>query len=115
MGQSNQEKIEKLEGKKQQIQEQIRQEKRTVSREEKKRQDRRKILLGAYCFSYLEQEKSVPAIKGEEDLRKKMDGFLKRDGDRKLFGLEPLPKSNDSQSKKQRKKKDEDEGEEIDF
>lgn len=108
-----QNKIERLEAKKQQIEEQIREEKKKANREEKKRQDRRKILLGAYCFSWLEQDKSVPAIKGEEDLRKKMDGFLKRDGDRKLFGLEPLPKSNDSQSKKQRKRKNEGEG--IDF
>ena len=115
MGQSNQEKIEKLEAKKQQIQEQIREEKRKASREEKKRLDRRKILLGAYCFSCLEQGRSVPTIKGEEDLRKKMDGFLKRDGDRRLFGLEPLPKSAHSQSKKQGKKKDEDEDEEMDF
>ncbi|QDZ41700.1 mobilization protein (plasmid) [Euhalothece natronophila Z-M001] len=101
MSGSYQKKIEKLEARKRQIQEQIRQEKRKASREEKKRQDRWKILVGAYCLSCLEQEGSVPTINGEEDLRKKMDEFLTRDSDRKLFGLEPLPKSDDSQSKKQ--------------
>lgn len=97
---THQEKIEQLEAKKKQIQEQIRAEKRKANREEKKREDRRKILVGAYCLSLLSQGKSVPEITDEKGLRQRMDKFLEREGDRGLFGLPPKPKSDLSQSKK---------------
>ena len=53
---------------------------------EKKRDTRRKILLGAYV---LEQAKSNGSV---AELYRKMDGFLKRNSDRVLFDLKPLDK-----------------------
>ena len=52
---------------------------------ERKQDVRRKILVGAY---YLDE-----AIKNNkmDEIKAFMDKYLKRDFDRELFGLEPLP------------------------
>jgi hypothetical protein len=56
---------------------------------ERKKETRRKILVGAY---FLEQ-----AVKDNQmqDIMQKMDGFLSRSSDRKLFDLPELPKKAD--------------------
>jgi hypothetical protein len=53
---------------------------------ERKQDVRKKILIGAY---YLDQAEKNNAM---SELKSIMNGFLKRDFDRELFGLEPLPK-----------------------
>lgn len=51
---------------------------------ERKKDARRKILVGSY---YLEQAEKKEKM---DDLKKRMDEFLKRESDRALFDLEPL-------------------------
>lgn len=51
---------------------------------ERKRNTRRKILIGAYFIEKANEEGSLDA------LYQQMDGFLKRNSDRELFGLDPL-------------------------
>lgn len=53
---------------------------------ERKKDVRRKILLGSYYLEQAEQNNTMDEIKSF------MDKYLKRDFDRELFGLEPLPK-----------------------
>lgn len=52
---------------------------------EKKHDTRRKILLGAYFLEEATKTGKVAELFG------KMDGFLKRNSDRVLFDLPPLP------------------------
>lgn len=52
---------------------------------ERKNDVRKKILIGAYYLDQAEKNNSLNEIK------KLMDKFLKRDFDRELFGLEPIP------------------------
>lgn len=54
---------------------------------ERKRDARRKILVGAY---YLEQAEKNNTM---DDIKKLMDGFLKRDSDRYLFDLPNFKKN----------------------
>lgn len=77
-------KIESLEKKLEQIKAQLTTEKARAKTQERKDDTRRKILLGAYLL-----EKEAMA-----ELTKKMDGFLKKPADRKLFGLAPLKTEN---------------------
>jgi len=53
---------------------------------ERKKDVRRKILVGAYYLDQAEKNSSMAEIKNL------MDKFLKRDFDRELFELDPLPK-----------------------
>lgn len=92
-----QKKINDLERRKKQIQDQIRKEKKKVSQEKRKIENRRKVLVGAYCLDLLNQGHSIPAINSEEELKQKMDSFLSRDSDRKVFDLAPKPNSDHSQ------------------
>lgn len=108
-----QDKIQKLEEQKQKIQEQIKEEKKKQREQERKQDTRRKILIGAYCLSLLNDEKDVQ-IKNKMELRKKMDHFLTKDSDRKLFNLKPLspsksskPKSSESDQNNQNQKQGE--------
>jgi len=100
MSEKRQTKIERLQERKKQIQHQIQQEKNKESRKRKKEEDRRKILVGAYCLDLLSKGESVPEMTSKRELQKLMDEFLEREGDRALFGLLPKPKSDSSQSKK---------------
>lgn len=52
---------------------------------ERKQDTRRKILIGAYYLD--EARKNDDGLAG---LKEKLDGYLKRDSDRGLFGLPPL-------------------------
>ena len=76
--------IEKLEKQKQVIENRIQQAKNRYQSTEKKRDTRRKILLGAYFLEKFRQEGSLDSIKPE------LDKFLKRNSDRVLFDLPPL-------------------------
>lgn len=51
---------------------------------ERKRDTRRKILIGAYFIDKATEEDSL------DTLFKQLDGYLKRNSDRELFHLEPL-------------------------
>ena len=51
---------------------------------ERKRDTRRKVLVGAYGL-----EKAASTENGMTELIKKLDGYLTRDADRALFGLSP--------------------------
>jgi hypothetical protein len=61
---------------------------------ERKRDVRRKILVGAYYLDWAEKNNSMDKVKGF------MDEYLKRDLDRELFGLEPLAKEDKLKTKK---------------
>jgi len=54
---------------------------------ERKRETRRKILIGAYYLDKVRQENRW------EEIATKMDGYLKRDSDRALFELASLTKA----------------------
>ena len=59
---------------------------------ERKQDTRRKILIGAY---YLDEARKNNDGNGNGHdglaaLKAKLDGYLKRDSDRKLFGLSPM-------------------------
>ena len=50
----------------------------------RKQDTQRKILVGAYYLDYAREENKM------EDLKNSMDTYLKRNSDRKLFGLPPI-------------------------
>ena len=79
-------KLDELLKKREQLNAQIAKERNKVSSQQRKEDTRRKILLGALMMEMMK--------KGELDEKKimnKLDGFLTKDIDRKLFGL---PKKN---------------------
>ena len=59
-----------------------------ISARERKRRTRRLILIGSYMEHVTQTDPDRKAR-----LMKGLDGFLERDRDRELFGLEPLPES----------------------
>ncbi len=75
-------KLDDLLKKREQLNAQIQRERNKHSQQKRKEDTRRKILLGALMMEMMK--------KGELDekkIRKKLDGFLSKDGDRKLFDL----------------------------
>lgn len=78
--------LAKLEERRKQIDAQIQQIKAREQQQERKRDTRRKVLIGA---AVLEQVKS--GRWPEERLHTMMDEFLTQDWDRQLFGLPPKP------------------------
>ena len=75
-------KLEQLLRKQEELKAQIRQEKNKLDQQERKNDTRRKILLGSLMMDMMK--------KGELDekkIRKKLDGFLNKNIDRKLFSL----------------------------
>ena len=77
----SQEKLQKLIEQKQQLENRIRNQRNKLEQQERQKDTRRKILVGALM---LEEYKDKM-----EDLTKKLDHFLVRPLDRELFGLEP--------------------------
>ena len=76
--------LDELLKKREQLTAQIQQVRAKEAAKKRKEDTRKKILLGALMMSMME--------KGELDqgkVRKWLDGFLVREGDRKLFGLPP--------------------------
>jgi hypothetical protein len=56
------------------------------SNRERKRDTRRKILVGSFYLDYVEKNNR------QDELKKKLDGFLTRNTDRALFDLPSLEK-----------------------
>ncbi|MCP4278796.1 MAG: mobilization protein [Alteromonas sp.] len=84
--------LEALKKKQSQISAQIKSMEAAEKTRERKRDTRRKILIGAY---YLEQAASTEQW---AEMVQRMDGYLKRNSDRILFDLAPLesdPSTND--------------------
>lgn len=77
-------KIEKLKAQQAKIAAQIQYIEAREKTTERKQETRRKILVGSY---YLDKARSNQQF---EDLQKSMNGYLKRNSDRKLFGLPEL-------------------------
>ena len=74
--------LDELLKKREELNAQIQQVRAKEAAQKRKEETRKKILLGALMMSMME--------KGELDkgkMRKKLDGFLTREVDRKLFGL----------------------------
>jgi len=84
---SRQAKIEKLESKVETAKKKLALERQKQNKSDQKIQTRKKILIGAF---YLEQFEKNPDM--ERQVMTKLETWLKRDHDREVFGLAPLPK-----------------------
>ena len=76
--------LEALKEKQKKITVQIQQVEAREKTAERKKNTRRKILIGSYYLDQATDKKKMVEIE------KLMDGYLKRDNDRILFGLPPL-------------------------
>ena len=76
--------LEGLKKKQEQLKAQIQTMEATEKSRERKRETRRKILIGAY---YIDKAKEKDSF---DNIVKLMDGYLNRDSDRVLFNLEPI-------------------------
>lgn len=77
-------KIETLKQKKEQLNARIQKLEALQKARERKRDTRRKILIGAYFIEKATKEGSLNA------LYQQLDGYLKRNSDRELFGLKHM-------------------------
>ena len=89
--------IEKLEAKKQQIDAQIDKLKALNSEEKRKLDTRKKILLGSWVLNQIDNGEIA-----EEEVMAKMDKYLTRNIDRRVFDLPLLEKKNNQDSKESR-------------
>ncbi len=89
-------KLDELLKKKEQLKARIQQEKNKLSQQERKKDTRRKILLGSLMIHMMKTGEL-----DEEKINQRLDEFLTKDIDRKLFTL-PLNKSSISQIEKQK-------------
>lgn len=91
-------KIAEQEKKLKQLKEQKAQAERRAKAAERKRlrthDTRRKVLLGAWIFEMIKQGKL-----SSEWVKTNIDPFLKRNADRELFELPPLPELNEAENK----------------
>jgi hypothetical protein len=71
-----------------QLAEQLKQAKAAEEQQKRKDDTRRKILVGSIVLELVEQGKLLK----QDTLNKVLDEYLKRDNDRRLFNLQPLPK-----------------------
>ena len=78
-------KLEQLLRKQEELKAQIRQEKNKLDQAERKKDTRRKILLGALMMDMMKKGEL-----DEKNIMKKLDSFLTRDTDRKLFDLDSI-------------------------
>lgn len=83
----NRDYLEKLKQQREQLNARIQAAEAREKSAERKRDARRKILVGAYYLDKARQDKT------EAELVKTLDAFLTRDSDRSLFGLLALPKT----------------------
>lgn len=83
-------KLERLTGRLAQVEAKIRREQALESKTERKRDTRRKILLGAILLKEVEKPDYPNGW-----LQTFVDPFLNRDDDRELFGLPPLEHKGD--------------------
>ena len=80
-------KIDKLRQQREQLNSRIQKLEAAESQRERKRDTRRKILIGAY---YLDKAKEINKA---DELYRLLDNYLKRNSDRVLFNLELLPEN----------------------
>ena len=83
--------LAELEQRKAQILNKIARLRNVESAKARKRDTRRKILAGSWVLAEAERD---PAL--SQRLRKGLDAFLERDGDREVWGLTPRPKPSDA-------------------
>ena len=83
--------LAELEQRKAQILNKIARLRNVESAKARKRDTRRKILAGSWVLAEAERD---PAL--SQRLRKGLDTFLERDGDREVWGLMPRPKPSDA-------------------
>ncbi len=83
---SESKKLATLKKKQEQLKAQIQAVESAEKNRERKRDTRRKILIGAYYFDKAKSEGKF------DDILKIMDNYLKRNSDRVLFDLTPLEK-----------------------
>ena len=83
--------LEELEQRKAQILNKIARLRNVESAKARKRDTRRKILAGSWVLAEVETD---PAL--SQRLRKGLDTFLERDGDREVWDLTPRPKPSDA-------------------
>ena len=74
--------LEQLLKKQEELKAQIRKEKNKLSQQERKKDTRRKILLGALMMNMIKKGEL-----DEQKILKRLDGFLTKDIDRQLFDL----------------------------
>lgn len=77
--------LTKLEQQRQKLQAAIRREKLKLEGTERKKDTRRKILVGATMLTEAEKDPSL-----KERIQYRLNATLQRDDDRALFGLKPL-------------------------
>jgi hypothetical protein len=88
-----QSRINVLKKKKEQLNARIQKLESLEKSRERKRDTRRKILIGAYFIDKANEEGELDA------LFQQMDGYLKRNSDRELFCLETLPNGKELEPK----------------
>ena len=82
----NENKIDKLKQQRKQLDARIQKLAAAESSRERKRDTRRKILVGSFYLDYVEKHNR------KDELKQKLDGFLTRNTDRMLFDLSLLEK-----------------------
>ena len=87
--------IDKLKGKIEQLGAQMRNLEAKERTREKKMDTRRKILVGAYYIEQMEKDEAL-----NEKILAKLDGFLTRPLDRRLFDLSEKPLTKNRQAEK---------------
>ena len=88
MAQISNYRLERLKEQREKINVRIQSVEARLKTSERKKDVRRKILVGAYYLDLAAKSNNMNEIKSF------MDKYLKRDFDRVLFGLEPLPGAN---------------------
>jgi len=83
---SPEEKIEELQQQERQLKARIQREKAKLKEAQRKADTRRKVIAGALALEH--KDATFQAT-----LRGLLDAHVKRDADRALFGLEPLPRA----------------------
>jgi hypothetical protein len=86
-----QSRLELLKKKQEQLKAQIQKMESLEKVRERKRDTRRKILIGSYFIDKANQEENL------FDLYQKMDSYIKRDADRELFQLDSMLVENSNQ------------------
>ena len=87
-----QSRIDALKKKKEQLNARIQKLESLQKSRERKRDTRRKILIGAYFIDKANEEGNL------NSLFQQLGGYLKRNSDRELFCLEPIPDEKESKS-----------------
>lgn len=91
---SSSDRLETLKQKQQALADQIRREKKKLAEQERQRETRRKILIGAILQKEAEKDEALA-----QRIHALLKSNLTRADDRALFELEPLPEASEDQKK----------------